>query len=137
MSNKEFPCWSFDIFNWDLILLIKRGTSREMEIKGGNMSAGDIYVFLNKPLVNILIYIFILVPLVFSLYRYRKGQKEYKYVSIGFVLLLLGRTVQKIIFIFGIKPTTFLGILNSVIVISSTILAIIFIFYLPHRFLKK
>jgi len=101
------------------------------------MNANNVYIFLNKPLISILIYFVILVVLAYSFYEYRKGRKEYKYVSIGFFLIFLGRTIQKLLFLYGIRPKTFLGTISSIVVISLALASIIFIFYLPHRFSKK
>ena len=75
------------------------------------MNANQIVNFLEQPLINLMIYLAIFCVIAFSLFKYKRGQKEYASVVFGFLLLMAARIIVNLRFIYHILPQTFLGVI--------------------------
>ncbi len=95
------------------------------------MEARQIVNLLEFPLINWAIYLAIFCVLVFSLFKYKKGQKEYTFVAYGFLLFMLARMVQNFIFIYRVRAQAFLGIILFILVLFLVIAGSVLIFYFP------
>lgn len=97
----------------------------------------NIIMLLQEPLISLVLLILCLFALLDSFKRYKKGDKQYKFVSFGFILLILSGIMQKIFFRLHIFPRTILGISFSLIIFLLVFMSVIFIFYIPHKLSKK
>ncbi len=100
------------------------------------MEARQIVNLLEFPLVNWAIYLAIFCVLVFSLFKYKKGQKEYAFVAFGFLLFLFCRIIQNLIFMYRVRPQTFLGIILNILMLLLVIAGSILVFYFPGQYKK-
>lgn len=101
------------------------------------MGANQVVSFLEKPIINVIIYAAIFCMLLFSFFKYRKGHKEYSYVAFSFVLFMFARIIQNIIFIYHVRPRTAVGVILLTVILLFVIGGSILVFYIPSRMKNK
>ncbi|MFH2137395.1 MAG: hypothetical protein ABII88_02665 [Candidatus Omnitrophota bacterium] len=102
------------------------------------MNWTNIYNFLSHPLINLIIYIAIIIPLVASVMQYKKDKKQYKRIIIGFLLILLSRMAQNFVHhAFPNPERTITNIALSIIIVAMAIVGAILVICTSLKNIKQ